>query len=211
MLIGHFGVAQIGKALRRDLPLGWVVFAAYLPDVVRVAAWPIQSRFYQELFSHSIPAVTALALAIAAVRRAAGGALGGALVLAALCMLHWPADVLTGCKPTTAHGSWVGFILYRRPVSDLLIECSLLLVGWWLVQRRVASGPRLMHSGWAPLGCIVLQVAFLLSMYAGSEFFVGDREWMWRPLQGHVMPQRSTLEILICRPPDNPGNDTAQH
>ena len=36
MFIGHFGIAELGKASRRDLPLLWLAVAAYLPDLTRI-------------------------------------------------------------------------------------------------------------------------------------------------------------------------------
>src|SRR5215467_2984262 len=172
MVVGHFGIAEFGKATRRELPLAWLVVAAYLPDIVRE---PLQLITKQhEILSHSIPAVTVLALVIGTLWRLRGGTFAGAAVLAIACLLHWPADVFTGCKPTTLHGPWIGLVSYRRPVNDLLLEGAILVGGWLFARKRGVA----IRRRWLAVGFAV-QLAFLISMYAGSEFFIGDHEWMW--------------------------------
>ena len=128
MFVGHFGIAQLGKALRREVPLAWLVIAAYLPDLVRVLIEPFTQR--HDLLSHSLPIVAAFSFGIAALWQLRGGNLSAAAVLAAACVLHWPADVFTGCKPTTIHGPWIGLVSYRRPITDVLVEGSLFVGGW---------------------------------------------------------------------------------
>jgi hypothetical protein len=196
MFVGHFGIAQLGKAVRRELPFAWLLIAAYLPDLVRVTIVPLTTR--HEVLSHSIPVVAGLALAIAALWQLRGGHPAAAAILAVACLSHWPADAFTGCKPTTLHGPWIGLISYRRPVNDLLVEGSLLL-GGWLVARRsgFAIGKR-----WI-IAAFVIQVGFLLTMYTGSEFFIGDREWTWTPHES-LVPRRHVLETSECRPPARP-------
>lgn len=193
MFVGHFGIAQLGKALRREVPLVWLVVAAYLPDVVRLLIEPFTPR--HDLLSHSLPIVVALTLAIGALWQLRGGSLFAAAVLGAACLLHWPADVFTGCKPTTFHGPWIGLVSYRRPISDLLVECSLVIAGWFAT-RRTGSG---IGKKWLALG-LVAQLAFLVSMYTGSEFFIGDHEWTWNP-RSSLVPRPHVLESTVCRAP----------
>ena len=193
MFVGHFGIAQLGKAARREIPFVWLLVAAYLPDLVRVPLTSLGTR--QELLSHSIPAVTILALAIAALWQLRGGNLVAAAFIALVCLLHWPADFFTGCKPTTFDGPWLGLISYRRPVSDLLVEGALLLGGWLAARRSGFAISRM----WLVLGFVV-QLAFMLSMYWQSEFFIGDREWTWKPSVS-LVPKRSVLEESVCRRP----------
>jgi len=193
MVVGHFGIAQFGKAVRRELPLAWLVVAAYLPDIVREPLTLVTKQ--HEILSHSIPAVTLLALAIAALWRLRGGTLAAAGVLALVCLLHWPADVFTGCKPTTFHGPWLGLVSYRRPINDLVVEGAIFVGGWLVARRRgVAIG-----RGWFALG-IAVQLAFMVSMYAGSEFFIGKHEWMWKPSIS-LVPRPHVLEKTPCGPP----------
>jgi membrane-bound metal-dependent hydrolase YbcI (DUF457 family) len=193
MFVGHFGIAQLARAARREIPLVWLVVAAYLPDIVRVPLGPLTT--HHEILSHSLPMISAFALAIAALWLARGGQIGAAAIIAIACLLHWPADVFTGCKPTSFDGPWIGLLSYRRPVNDLLLEGALLTAGWLATRRRGVG----INKWWLVFG-FALQLGFLVSMYYGSEFLIGDREWMWEP-QKSLVPQRHVLETLPCRPP----------
>jgi hypothetical protein len=193
MLVGHFGIAQLGKALRREIPLAWLIVAAYLPDFARVLIAPFTKQ--HELFSHSLPIVGAMLVGIGALWRFRGGSIVSAALLATVCALHWPADAFTGCKPTTFDGPWIGLISYRRPINDLLVEGALFVAGWFIARGAGCGiGKKWLTIGW------VVQLAFLLSMYNGSEFFVGDHEWTWNP-RSSLVPRPHVLESTPCRPP----------
>jgi len=192
MFVGHFGIAQLGKGVRRDLPFALLLVSAYLPDIVRVPAQLLTRQ--HELYTHSIPVITALSLAMAVLWLLRGGRPAAAAMLALVCLLHWPADVFTGCKPTTFGGPWIGFVSYRRPVNDILVEGGLLIAGWLLSTRRGFRIGKL----WIVLAFAV-QITFLVSMYLGSQFLIGDREWMWKPQQS-LIPQPHVLEDTPCRP-----------
>ena len=192
MLVGHFGIAQLARAARREIPLSWLLVAAYLPDIVRVPLALLTT--HHEILSHSLPMVSAFALAIAALWLLRGGQGGAAAIIALACLLHWPADVFTGCKPTTFDGPWIGLISYRRPVDDLVLEGALLTAGWLLSRRRGVG----IGKWWLVFGFVV-QIGFLASMYYGSEFFIGDHEWMWKPSVS-LAPRPSPLEHQVCRP-----------
>lgn len=195
MLVGHFGIAEFGKGARRDLSFLWLLTAAYLPDLVRLVITPLTSQF--DMVSHSIPSVLLYALAIAVLWKIRGGSAASAAVLALACVLHWPADLFTGCKPTIPGGPWIGFNHYRRPVSDLLVEGALLVGGWAYARRsRFAIGKLLIAIVFAA------QVAFLVWMYAGSQFVIGNREWMWKPSES-LVPRPHVLETLSCRAPNH--------
>src|SRR5436305_11458516 len=114
MFVGHFGIAEFGKVARRDLSFAWLLVAAYLPDLTRVLVAPFTDQI--DMLSHSIPSVVLLSGAIAALWMLRGGSASGACILAVACLLHWPADMFTGCKPTVPGGPWFGFFNYRRPL-----------------------------------------------------------------------------------------------
>lgn len=194
MFVGHFGIAEIGKAARRDDSFAWLVVAAYLPDLVRVAVAPFTGQI--DMVSHSVPSVLLLAAGIAGLWILRGGTASTACVLAIVCLLHWPADVFTGCKPTTPNGPWIGLVNYRRPLSDVALETALIL-GGWLLSKRVGFSIR---GRWIAF-LFAAQLAFLLFMYHDAEFLIGNREWMWRPSVA-LLPKRHVLERLSCRPPD---------
>ena len=193
MLVGHFGIAQLARASRREIPLAWLVVAAYLPDLVRVPLTPLTA--HHEVLSHSLPMISSFALAMIALWLLRGGRFGAAVVIALACLLHWPADVFTGCKPMTFGGPWIGLLSYRRPVNDILLEGALLTAGWLAARRRGVG----ISSWWLVFG-FALQIGFLASMYYGSEFLVGDHEWVWKP-DVSLVPQPQPLETVACRPP----------
>ena len=194
MLAGHFGIAQLAKGARREIPFALLLVAAYLPDLVRIPLLAAISR--HEIWSHSIPTVVAMGLVLGVIWRLRGGSWVAASVLAAVCALHWPADVFTGCKPTTFNGPWLGLISYRRPIDDLLVEGALLLAGWLYARRRGVA----IAGGWLVLAFLA-QLMFLGSMYSGAQFIVGQREWVWKPAES-LLPQPHVLEATPCRAPE---------
>jgi hypothetical protein len=207
MVVGHLGVAYLGKATRPTMPLALLAISAYGPDLFRFAAspLPIDTRT-AEIASHSIPAVLVIGIVIALVAaRRVGGPIG-ALTVIAVCFLHWPADVFTGCKPMLAGETWLGFIRYRHPAVDLPVELGLFVTGWLACRRTSeARQKRFAYSFWILVAAAALQVAFLASMYAGSEFFIGRREWTWHPNEGLFDFRRvGDPETLFCRAPELP-------
>lgn len=192
MFVGHFGIAEIGKAARREVPLLWLAVAAYFPDLVRFVLPYFTTE--RDLYSHAIPVVLVMGAVMASLWKLRGGSFAGAAMLALVCFLHWPADVFTGCKPTTFDGPWIGLLSYRHPVSDLLMEGALLVGGWLLIRRRNHSFSR----WWLVVGA-VLQLAFLASTYWGSELYIGRREWTWNPSTS-LMPVRHSYETATCKP-----------
>jgi hypothetical protein len=197
MLAGHFGIAQFGKGARRDLPIALLVVAAYLPDLMRIPLSLTIERY--EVWSHSILTVAGMGLVLGIFWVLRGGSWIAAGVLTAVCALHWPADVFTGCKPTTFDGSWLGLVSYRRPINDLLVEGALLVGGWLFARRRgFPIGKR-----WLALA-FAAQLAFLLSMYSGAQFIIGHHEWVWYPTRSFI-PQPHVLETTPCRGPESPS------
>ena len=197
MFAGHFGLASVARAMRHDAPLPLLVASACAPDLVRFALAPFTSA--SAMLTHSIPAVAVLAFIIGGSRAIAGGSRASVLALALVCLLHWPADVFTGCKPTTLHGSWIGFSRYWWPISDLLVELSLVWIGW-LVCRSRGRARSWAYRWWVPTTATVLQLAFLANLYANSQFFLGRRVWTWRPHEGLLTFKRLAPKTMICRP-----------
>jgi hypothetical protein len=205
MVVGHLGIAYLGKATRPTLPLALLAIAAYGPDLFRFAAspLPIETRT-AEIASHSIPAVLVIGAVIALVAARRVGGIAAALMVIAVCGLHWPADVFTGCKPVLGGEWWVGFIRYRHPALDVPVELGLFFAGWLACRRTSAARQkRFAYSVWILLAAVVVQIAFLASLYAGSEFFIGRREWTWHPNEGPFAFRRvGDPETLFCRPPE---------
>ena len=83
---------------------------------------------------------------------------------------HWPADFITGLKPTWPGGPMVGLLLYTHPVWDALLECAL-VVACWLAYRRTlaARTQRRAILLLIPLGLIGMQIAFEAVQYGRVE------------------------------------------
>ena len=192
MFVGHFGVAELGKGTRRDLSLLWLAVAAYLPDLIRLVL-PVFG-LEPDVYSHAIPAIVIQGIVIAALWKLRGGSLAGSVVLACVCFLHWPADVFTGCKPTTLDGPWIGLNSYRHPIADLTLEGGLLAIGWALMRRRGVA-----FRAWWLVPLFAFQLSFLIWNYRGSQFYIGHQEWMWKP-ETSPLPQRHVYETQTCRP-----------
>ena len=62
-------------------------------------------------------------------------------------------------------------------VGDIIAGIIGAFIGGWLFARRrgFAIGKK-----WLVLG-FACQLGFLVSLYLGSEFLIGGREWMWKP------------------------------
>jgi hypothetical protein len=48
---------------------------------------------------------------------------------------HWPADFITGLKPTWPGGPTVGLSLYNHPVWDAVLECAIVVLAWVAYRR----------------------------------------------------------------------------
>jgi hypothetical protein len=193
MFVGHSGIALIGKGVRRQLPTTMLLIAAYLPDLVRLPMLLFTN--HSEELSHSIPAVIALAAILGGLWLLFGGRATDASILVLVCLLHWPADVFSGCKPILLNGPWIGMFAYIRPVTDLTVEGAVFIGGWWFARQR-AFPIRLIWLAFA----FVAQLTFLLANYAGSEFVIGNREWMWQP-RVSLLPKPDVVNRVPCRPP----------
>jgi hypothetical protein len=133
VIIGHAGVAY---ALRPSKPRATRILllltgAAFAPDAVQSVVGWIAGYDASIVWSHSIPAVFTAGFVSAVVCGLAGGR-RVALLAAVATWTHWPLDAITGLKPLTLHGPFVGLGLYERTI----VETALLLFGAWLSERR---------------------------------------------------------------------------
>ncbi|MEP6494443.1 MAG: hypothetical protein ABJF01_17295 [bacterium] len=152
---------------------------AFAPDVVEgvFAAFGDHNR----VLSHSLVSVAigATLVAIAyGVRHRQTGAMSEALVLWFLYVSHWPADFITGIKPTWPGGPEVGLLLYDHAVADALLE-SVIVVICWLVLRRAAVHVRTGSFAAAVDRRLVTAVVPIFLIAAQITFDV---------IQGHLLP-----------------------
>jgi len=147
--------------------LGPVAFA---PDLVE-AVFAVFGHHNREL-SHSLPSLaigaTLVAVIYAAVSRNGAQRVSESLMLFALYVSHWPADFITGLKPTWPGGPVVGLLLYDHPAADAAVECAIILACCIVYRRTVArSAPsvvslemRQLTSVAVPIALIIAQIAF---------------------------------------------------
>lgn len=174
MYVGHIGLA-LGLRAAPNAPSLWLlVLAAQGPDWVD-AALIVTGRLPPDLArgGHGWLPVAAGGAAVALI--AAGSAVArrrraglAAAVAAAAYLSHWPADVVTGLKPTWPGGPVVGFGLYRHQLADLAIESAVIAAGWWLWRRSLPTGARPGALDWALLAVLLgLQLAADFVMAGG--------------------------------------------
>ena len=202
MLIGHMGLAFIGKRIRPAEPLLWLAIAAFLPDLLRFGLLFIVESSRADVASHSIPSMLVLATVSALALRLRCGLWKPALVAALLTLSHYGADVLTGCKPTWPGGPYVGLGLYHRPLLDLAVEIPLVALGWRWMRAQLPSWSALAR-GWVMVSLSVVQLLFLLSNCRGGICLVGDSIWKWNPDEAR-WPLRVHEDTYRCVPPQFP-------
>jgi hypothetical protein len=173
VLAGHVGVAIGALGIRRTVPLWLLIFASQLPDWTDAVLCIGGIRpGVPGLYSHSFPAVGALAVGAALVawvvsRDVAGSALAGAVVLS-----HAAGDFLTGSKPTWPGGPMVGLQLYTRPAIDFVVESMVIVAGWLLYQRSFEPARRYSRPTISLLGALIgIQAAadIALSLTSGLK------------------------------------------
>lgn len=139
MVIGHVGAAAFVRLRHREVGWPLLITATFFADLVEVALDLVAVRkLSSEQYSHSLPILIAGA-ALAAILVARSGLPGNARwTVAALVLSHAPLDWITGrTKPFLwAFGPEGGLGLYRIPVADAVLECTLLLVPAVLILRR---------------------------------------------------------------------------
>ncbi len=145
MYAGHVGIALALRSRAGAPRLAWLVLAAQGPDWVEGALdlggyrWvdPSSSPHAWIPIALGVLVVAGVAASLSA-RRTRGAA---ALFVGLAYLSHWPADFLTGWKPTLPGGPMVGLRLYGRPAVDFALESAVILAGWWAWRRTLPRCP----------------------------------------------------------------------
>lgn len=150
---------MLAKSARPRIPMALLVPVAFAPDWIEWFFDPTGHRNRE--ISHSLVSIGIGATIVAFSYLLATGDRISAGVVWLTYASHWPADFITGLKPTWPGGPMVGLFLYRHPIADTIVE-SLIVLACWLVYR--ASLPRASRNravGFlVPIGLIAMQIAF---------------------------------------------------
>ena len=136
MLTGHVAIALGAHGIRKSIPLWLLVAASQLPDWTDAVVCATGTRpSVTGMYSHSLFAITVLAVIAIIVAAAVTRNAGSALLVSAVVLSHVAGDYVTGLKPTWPGGPMIGMQLYDRPALDFVFEVAL-LSGCWLLYRR---------------------------------------------------------------------------
>jgi hypothetical protein len=159
VITGHLGVAAAVRSGWRDASLLWLLPASIAPDLLDVAFSLLGVCNPHGLYSHSVPVAAVLGAVLGGTAFLSTGSRTTGLAVAALVLLHLPADLITGRKIYWPGGPLIGLELYSQPVLDFALEACIALGGWWLL-RRDAAVPRWATLAVAACALVLVQAAF---------------------------------------------------
>jgi len=156
---GHAAIAALLKGKRPRVPIALLVPIAFAPDWIDSFSHVVHRP--NSYLSHSLLSVALGATLCGLLYWLWSRNAGDALVVSLAYASHWPADLITGVKPTWPGGPMVGFGLYSRPGWDLLVESVLVVLCWLVYRQSLPTESRRRSIGWLmPLGLIGMQVVF---------------------------------------------------
>ena len=143
MYTGHIGIALGAHGWKKSIPLWLLIFASQLPDWTDAGLCLADIRTpFPGTYSHSLPAIAALALLAALIYCMIERDRAGMILVAGVVVSHAVADYFTGIKPTWPGGPIIGLELYHRPVIDFVLETLVVFVGWSIYRRSLAPEKR---------------------------------------------------------------------
>jgi membrane-bound metal-dependent hydrolase YbcI (DUF457 family) len=157
--VGHAAIAALLKGKRPRVSIALLVPIAFAPDWIDSFSHVIHRP--NSSLSHSLLSVAVGATVCGLLYWLWSKNAGDALVVWLAYASHWPADFITGVKPTWPTGPMVGLELYARPGWDLALESALAVACWLVYRRSLPAESRRRSIGWLiPLGLIGMQVVF---------------------------------------------------
>lgn len=157
MYVGHVGVALGAHGIRKSIPLWFLIIASQLPDWTDAAFCLAYIRPSPAgILSHSIPAVTLLALLAALSYSILLRDPAGMLLVAVVVLSHAAGDYLTGLKPTWSGGPMIGLMLYHRPIIDFVVESCVIVIGWLLYRQSLSPERRSGEPVFTLLGTLLV-------------------------------------------------------
>jgi len=157
---GHAALATLAKGARPRVPIALLVPVAFAPDWIEWFFDAIGHRNRE--ISHSLVSVAIGASLVALVYLLATRQRLDAAAVWLTYVSHWPADYITGLKPTWPGGPTVGLYLYARPFQEFCVEAVVIIVCWFAYRRSLPLPARNRAVGLLiPIGLISMQIAFL--------------------------------------------------
>jgi membrane-bound metal-dependent hydrolase YbcI (DUF457 family) len=137
-----------------------LVPVAFAPDWIEwVLDWLGR---HNRALSHSLVAVGIGATLVAIIYYLRTRARADAAAVWLTYASHWPADFITGLKPTWPGGPTVGLYLYAHPHLEAAMECVVIVLCWLFYRKSLPAVARTRAVGLlVPLGLIAMQLAFL--------------------------------------------------
>ena len=198
MYAGHAALALVAKARRPRIAIALLVPIAFAPDWIEWVAGAM--GYHNRELSHSLVSVGVGATLLALVWWLATRVAADAVVVWLTYASHWPADYVTGLKPTWPGGPMVGLLLYTRPTIDMWLE-SVLIVVCWIVYRQSLPSPvrRRAILVLVPLGLIAMQIGFEATQESGALSRIGAISSRRLPpcLKAVLNPRPSTLNPVV--------------
>jgi len=201
VIVGHAGISLLARRIGRAwVPLVWLLFAAYLADLLRLILKIRLDIEAANWLSHSIPAIGVEALCLSMVWYLRHGGIRQASLLGVVALLHWPADLLTGCKETWPGGRLIGLAMYQHPEIDFVVELGLVALAlFWAKSDQSAAQPREWLSGRrAFLILVVLQLVATGIIAATSTFRFRGEDWQWTPALGLARFRPMRVDAPVC-------------
>ena len=159
MYVGHAAIAALLKGKRPRIPIALLVPIAFAPDWIDSFSHVVHRP--GAIVSHSLVSVVIGATLCWLLYWLWSRDAGDALVVWLAYASHWPADYITGVKPTWPTGPMVGLGMYSRPGWDLLVECVLVVICWLFYRKSLPAESRRRSIGLLiPLGLIGMQIVF---------------------------------------------------
>jgi membrane-bound metal-dependent hydrolase YbcI (DUF457 family) len=156
---GHAALALLAKGIRPRISLAVLVPVAFGPDWIE---WMLSAAGRENrALSHSLVSVAVCATLVASVYWLFTRATADAVVVWLTYASHWPADFITGIKPTWPGGPDVGLLLYTNPVLDTIVEWTVVVLCWLVYRRSLPTENRNRPLVYAvPVLLCALQIGF---------------------------------------------------
>jgi membrane-bound metal-dependent hydrolase YbcI (DUF457 family) len=157
--VGHAALALLARSKRPRIAIALLIPVAFAPDWLK---WIFEEAGHANReISHSLVSVGLGATLVALCYYLWSKSSSDSLMLWLVYASHWPADFITGLKPTWPGGPTVGLLLYAHPIGDIVLESVLVVVCWLAYRGSLAPVARQRMMGFLiPLGLIGMQIVF---------------------------------------------------